>query len=84
MSNVNQNPLQIASVQFPFSNTSSHSDQIDDAEPPTKMTRLAITEDREEDRFSNILTVKCWRCNPICGAELPDATDDPKVRSLSF
>ncbi|KII83872.1 hypothetical protein PLICRDRAFT_46628 [Plicaturopsis crispa FD-325 SS-3] len=42
-----------------------------DEEPPAKMKKLAIVEDREEDKYTHVTTVKCWRCDPAQGAELP-------------
>ncbi|KAF8877415.1 hypothetical protein BD779DRAFT_1557507 [Infundibulicybe gibba] len=53
----------------------------DDKEPPAKMTKLAIVEEREEDLYEHITVVKCWKCNPQ-GLELPDALDDPKVGQI--
>jgi ubiquitin carboxyl-terminal hydrolase 5/13 len=44
------------------------------------MTKLAITEEREEDKYDHLTLVKCWTCDPQSGAELPDAPKDPKVR----
>lgn len=36
------------------------------------MTKLAIFEEREEDKWEHITVVKCWRCDPSNGLELPD------------
>lgn len=44
------------------------------------MTKLAIVEEREEDKYNHLASVKCWTCDPQSGAELPDAAKDPKVR----
>ena len=38
------------------------------------MTKLAIFEEREEDKWEHITVVKCWRCDPSNGLELPDLT----------
>jgi ubiquitin carboxyl-terminal hydrolase 5/13 len=42
------------------------------------MTKLAIVEEREEDKFDHVTTLKCWLCNPISGDELPI---DPQVKT---
>jgi hypothetical protein len=44
--------------------------QADDQEPPSKMTKLAIVEEREEDRYERVTALKCWRCDPAHGAPL--------------
>ncbi|KAF8154934.1 ubiquitin carboxyl-terminal hydrolase 14 [Crassisporium funariophilum] len=51
-------------------------------EPPAKMTKLAIVEEREEDKYDHFTVVKCWTCDAQNGAEVPDAAKDPKVKSL--
>lgn len=48
------------------------------------MTKLAILEEREEDKYEHITTPKCWICDPYKGLELPDALKNPKVRKLSY
>src|SRR6267154_961088 len=53
--------------------------QGEDGEPPSKMTKLAILEEREEDKYEHLTVVKCWECDRQKGAELPDAVSDPKV-----
>ncbi|KAF5371409.1 hypothetical protein D9615_009657 [Tricholomella constricta] len=53
-----------------------------DEEPPAKMTKLAIVEDREEDKYETSTVVKCWACDAEKGLEIPDAVDDPKVKTL--
>ncbi|KIK70466.1 hypothetical protein GYMLUDRAFT_234930 [Collybiopsis luxurians FD-317 M1] len=47
-----------------------------DEEPPAKMTKLAIVEEREEDKYEFITTVKCWKCE----AEI--SKNEPKINSL--
>ncbi|KAF5392582.1 hypothetical protein D9757_002232 [Collybiopsis confluens] len=47
-----------------------------DEEPPTKMTKLAIVEEREEDQYDFITTVKCWKC------ESEISKDDARASSL--
>ncbi|CAL1697115.1 unnamed protein product [Somion occarium] len=56
--------------------------RTEDEEPPAKITKLAIIEDRDEDKFEHRTVVKCWKCNPETGAELADATSDSHVKSL--
>ncbi|KAG8917506.1 hypothetical protein FRC00_013528, partial [Tulasnella sp. 408] len=51
--------------------------QRDDNEPPMK--KLAIQEEREEDKYTHETTLKCWACG---GVELPDMANEPKVRAL--
>ncbi|KAL1706044.1 hypothetical protein EV121DRAFT_257779 [Schizophyllum commune] len=51
-------------------------------EPPAKMKKLAIVEEREEDKYEHVTTVKCWKCNPETGAPLPEAANDDKVKAL--
>ena len=46
------------------------------------MTKLAIVEEREEDKYEHFTTVKCWICDSSKGSEIPNATSDPKVRSI--
>ena len=48
------------------------------------MKKLAIAEEREEDKYDYLTSVKCWKCDPQNGAEIPDASNDPKVRFLFF
>lgn len=38
------------------------------------MTKLAILEEREEDKWEHITVLKCWRCDPSNGLELPSLT----------
>lgn len=56
--------------------------QNDEAEPPSKMTKLAIVEEREEDKYDHHTTLKCWACDPLQGSELPSASARPDVQSL--
>lgn len=57
--------------------------RVDEEEPPTKMTKLAIVEDRDEDKYEFKTVLKCWKCEPENGLEIPDAMADPHVKSLS-
>ena len=43
------------------------------------MKKLAITEEREEDKYDHHTSVKCWTCDPQNGVEVQDAPNDPKV-----
>ncbi|KAF8905100.1 ubiquitin carboxyl-terminal hydrolase 14 [Gymnopilus junonius] len=54
-----------------------------DGEPPAKMTKLAIAEEREEDKYEWVTTVKCWICDSEKGAELPDASSNPKIKAVA-
>ncbi|KAF9816460.1 hypothetical protein IEO21_04065 [Rhodonia placenta] len=51
--------------------------RVDEEEPPTKMTKLAIVEDRDEDKYEFKTVLKCWKCEPENGLEIPDAMADP-------
>ncbi|KAF8642475.1 hypothetical protein AX16_009476 [Volvariella volvacea WC 439] len=56
--------------------------RLEGEEPPAKITKLAIAEEREEDKFEHSYVVKCWSCDSGKGKELPSALEDAKVRSL--
>lgn len=51
----------------------------EDEEPPTKMTKLAIVEEREEDKYAHTTVLKSYED----GLEHPELSADPLVRSLS-
>ncbi|KLO19657.1 ubiquitinyl hydrolase [Schizopora paradoxa] len=51
-------------------------------EPPAKMTKLAILEEREEDKYEHETIVKCWSCNASEGTKLTNVTD-AKVKELT-
>ncbi|EJU05917.1 ubiquitin carboxyl-terminal hydrolase 14 [Dacryopinax primogenitus] len=51
--------------------------QTDNDEPPLK--RLAIGEEREEDQYDFIRTVRCWGCG---GKLLPDAISNLRVAAI--
>ena len=55
----------------------------EDQEPPAKITKLAIVEEREEDKYDHATVIKCWRCDPEKGSEIPDAAAHPKVRGIN-
>lgn len=46
------------------------------------MAKLAIVEDREEDKYEHITTLKCWTCDGVSGKELRDAPDSKVLRSI--
>lgn len=48
-------------------------------EPPTKMTKLAIAEEREEDKYEYTTVLKSYKD----GLEHPELSTDPLVQSLS-
>ncbi|PFH46693.1 hypothetical protein AMATHDRAFT_7506 [Amanita thiersii Skay4041] len=54
----------------------------DDQEPPPKIAKLAIQEEKEETKYKHITTVKCWLCDPVLGLPLPDAITDQKIGAL--
>ncbi|KAJ7217214.1 hypothetical protein GGX14DRAFT_602632 [Mycena pura] len=57
--------------------------RAEDEEPPAKISKLAIAEEREEDKYEYSTVVKCWTCNVENGREIPEAFDDPKIKSLA-
>ena len=54
----------------------------EDEEPPAKMEKLATEEERAEAKYEHKTVLKCWKCQPESGLELPDASADPHVQSL--
>lgn len=48
------------------------------------MTKLAIVEEREEDKYDHVTSIKCWTCDPENGVVVPEALSEPKVHFLSF
>lgn len=55
----------------------------DSGEPPTKIKKLAIQEERDEDKYDLHTSIKCWACDPQNGKEVPEAASDAKVSALS-
>ncbi len=45
------------------------------------MTKLAILEEREEDKYDHETSLKCWRCNASEGAKVTSVLDE-KVRLI--
>lgn len=41
-----------------------------------------IVEERDDDKYEYKTVLKCWRCNPDKGLELPELADDPRVKKL--
>ena len=58
---------------------SDHS-KAEDAAPPPK--RLAIVEEREEDKYTHSTELKCWQCDPSVGKVITDDLSQGKVRHL--
>ncbi|KAF8628847.1 hypothetical protein AX17_005907 [Amanita inopinata Kibby_2008] len=54
-----------------------------DEGPPPKMVKLAIVEENEKDKYDYVTTVKCWLCDPAEGRPVPEAANDPKIKSLT-
>jgi ubiquitin carboxyl-terminal hydrolase 5/13 len=42
------------------------------------MTKLAIVEEREEDRYDHRTALRCWKCDPVDGRAI--VVDDDTVR----
>ncbi|PVG04552.1 ubiquitinyl hydrolase [Serendipita vermifera] len=49
-------------------------------EPPAK--RLAIKEEREEDKYLHSIELKCWLCDPSHGEVIPDGVNAGKGKEL--
>jgi uncharacterized UBP type Zn finger protein len=58
--------------------------QGESEEPPAKMTKLSIVEEREEDKYEHFTVVKCWACDSDKGLELPELSNDASVSGLSL
>ena len=54
----------------------------EDEEPPAKMKKLAIVEEREQVKYEYKTVLKCWKCQPKSGLEPPNASTDLHVQSL--
>jgi ubiquitin carboxyl-terminal hydrolase 5/13 len=50
---------------------------MEDAAPPPK--RLAIVEEREEDKYTHSTELKCWQCDPNAGRVVPGGLSHGKV-----
>ncbi|KIJ46150.1 hypothetical protein M422DRAFT_206385 [Sphaerobolus stellatus SS14] len=53
----------------------------DSGEPPLK--RLAIVEEREEDKYEHEVVLRCWSCDNNGGRLLPEAASDAQFQRLS-
>lgn len=51
-------------------------------EPPAKMTKLAILEERDEDKYDTFTTVKCWLCDAENGKEVPEELVNDQIKAL--
>ncbi|KAG8221718.1 hypothetical protein J3R82DRAFT_2006 [Butyriboletus roseoflavus] len=63
----NRNPTIVCVIhlsQFCTPNLTWH--QGDD-EPPVKMTKLAIVQEREEDKYDYRTVLRCWKCDEVNG-----------------
>ncbi|KAJ7632934.1 hypothetical protein FB45DRAFT_913923 [Roridomyces roridus] len=58
------------------------STRAEDEEPPAKISKLAIVEESEQDKYDHSTVVKCWTCDTENGREIPEALNDSKVKSL--
>ncbi|KAG7095273.1 hypothetical protein E1B28_006046 [Marasmius oreades] len=54
-----------------------------DGEPPLKMTKVAIMEEREEDKYDYTTAIRCYKCNPD-GIAVPETelNDQPQIGNL--
>lgn len=48
------------------------------------MTKLAILEERDEDKYDTFTTVKCWLCDAENGKEVPEELVNDQVRETIF
>lgn len=53
-----------------------------DDEPPAKMTKLAIVQEREEDKYDHHTALKCWMCDPVDGKVI--SADEGTVRCFLY
>ncbi|KAL0069328.1 ubiquitin C-terminal hydrolase Ubp14 [Marasmius tenuissimus] len=54
-----------------------------DEEPPLKMTKLAILEEREEDKYDYITSIRCYKCSPD-GVAVPESEVNEHARIASL
>ncbi|KAJ7074130.1 hypothetical protein C8F01DRAFT_1099340 [Mycena amicta] len=57
--------------------------RAEDEEPPAKISKLAISEETEKDKYEHFTVIKCWTCDVEKGREIPEAFNDPKVKELA-
>ncbi|KAJ3800864.1 ubiquitin carboxyl-terminal hydrolase 14 [Lentinula aff. detonsa] len=58
-------------------NEKSSGQRAEGSEPPLKMTKLAILEEHDEDKYDYMTSVRCWACDVLIGAN-----DSSKIPSL--
>ncbi|KAF8520138.1 ubiquitinyl hydrolase [Hysterangium stoloniferum] len=58
-----------------------NSKRVSQAGPPLK--KLAIVEEREEDKYEFMTTLRCWACYGEGGRLLPEESHHPEVKRLS-
>lgn len=46
------------------------------------MTKLAIVEEHDSEKYEYITVVKSWKQDPLNGREFPEVSSDPSVKSL--
>ncbi|KAJ4482457.1 hypothetical protein J3R30DRAFT_3656495 [Lentinula aciculospora] len=51
--------------------------RVEDSEPPLKMTKLAILEERDVEKYDYYTSVRCWACDTFIGKD-----DSPKIPSM--
>jgi ubiquitin carboxyl-terminal hydrolase 5/13 len=52
----------------------------DESEPPMK--KLAIVEEREEDKYDYCTTLRCWSCDRLAGKLLQEESGPPDIKRL--
>ncbi|KAF8417525.1 ubiquitinyl hydrolase [Boletus edulis BED1] len=52
-----------------------------DDEPPAKVTKLAIAQEREEDKYDHRTVLRCWTCDPVDGRVI--VADDDTTKRLT-
>lgn len=55
-----------------------------DDEPPAKITKLIIAQEREEDKYDYLATLKCWKCDPMNGKAVMTGEDMVCIFRSSF
>ncbi|KAH7890301.1 hypothetical protein F5I97DRAFT_1834387 [Phlebopus sp. FC_14] len=61
----------------------------EDEEPPAKMTKLAIVQEREEDKWEHQTALRCWECDPnegkiiVADSTITKTLTDGVMQSLS-
>ncbi|CDO69813.1 hypothetical protein BN946_scf184803.g11 [Trametes cinnabarina] len=76
------NRVRLYPLNAPSFQPTHRDQQSDDEEPPAKMKKLAIVEEREDEKYEYKTVLKCWKCDPVNGLDIPDASNDPHVKSI--